>query len=131
MGAYRESGQRHGVVLVSPARGDGDELWTLFLEHERVIRVLAEGAAGGGGFGAADSVGVGDRNELDVGASAENLIESVAIIAAAGVADDGGLPNCRSRRRFRGSQSFGGQCGGRGEDSTLEEMATIHEDRSL
>ena len=76
-------------MLVEVARGDADDVGAFLLQHLPVIAVGARGLEALLGGGAAPLVGVGDGDDLDVVEGAPDDVESVAVVAASGVADDG------------------------------------------
>jgi hypothetical protein len=83
------AGEHHVAVAVGVARGDADDLRPLLLEHLPVVGVGVAGAEALDRGGTAGLVVVGDGDDLDVGQVAPDNIHVVAIVAAAGAANDG------------------------------------------
>ena len=90
------SGDDHVVFLVQPARRDADDVQLLLCQHLAVVLIAvcgvhAEALAGGGQtFG----VGVGDGDKVDFFHAQVDGVEAVAVVAAAGMADDTGSVCC-------------------------------------
>ena len=81
--------QRHFPPLVGPARSDPHRLRPLFLQHLAIIFILPRSLAPLRRPGPTLGNGIGDGQQLDIVAAGENLVDSVTIVAAAAVADDG------------------------------------------
>lgn len=85
-----EGGQAHRVVLVAVARGETDELRFFFFEKFTVVGVVARRLRAGCGLGATGGIGIGDSDDLEVGAIVEGHVHAVSVVAATRVAEDGG-----------------------------------------
>jgi hypothetical protein len=122
-GAGAGGGEDHGVMLVDVAGTDGDEVGFDLLEHggiggKSLVGGKAELLAGGVEAG---SVGISDSDEAGAGEMLPHGVETVAVVAATGVADDGDAIGGWGRA---GESWEAG--GGRGE-----ELAAGHEERKV
>ncbi len=82
--------QTHFAALIGPPRRDSHKLRLLFRQHLAVTFVLPQRLAPLHCLGASFGDRIGDGEKLNIISIGENLIHRVAVIAVAGVADDGG-----------------------------------------
>ena len=75
---------------VQPRRCDCDQVGALFFQQLVGVGVGPGGAAAGRRGGPALGIGVGERHNVYVGKAGEGDVETVAVVAAAGMAEDGG-----------------------------------------
>ena len=75
---------------VEPRRCDRDEVGALFFQQLVGVGVGAGGAAAGCRGGPALGIGVGERHDVYVRKAGEGDVETVTVVATAGVAEDGG-----------------------------------------
>jgi len=84
------AGDDHVMVLVNPTRTDADEVRLDGREHLAVVGVTLGRLCPLCGCRPPFCVRVGDGDDLDAGQALERQVKLVAVVAAPGVADDGG-----------------------------------------
>ena len=78
-------------MLIRLPHRNADKLWALFFQQVAIICISARRAKFRRHLIPAFRIGVGERDEVDVGAINENGIQAVPIIASTGVTDHGGF----------------------------------------
>ena len=119
-GAGLGGGEDHGEVLVDVAGADGDEVGFDLVEHGGVVGVGAVDFEFGFGVSEAFGIGVGEGDDLGIGEVLPHGVEAVAVVAAAGVADDGDAV---------GGGGGWGEGGEAGSEGGGEEVAAGHGSR--
>ncbi len=82
-------GEKHVAMLVDPSRADADQVGLHFVEHASIVGILFRGLEPLGGLSAAFLVGIGDGDDFRLGNIEPGLVQIVAVVAPAGVADHG------------------------------------------